>query len=53
MGAPQTNLSNAKMKLLLKEIQEVADKCYDWFFSPKALEKASKLSSPKLKNLLL
>jgi hypothetical protein len=41
------------MKLLSKEIQEVVDKCYDWFFSPKALEKASKLSSPKLKNLLL
>ncbi|PLW45915.1 hypothetical protein PCASD_08636 [Puccinia coronata f. sp. avenae] len=53
MGAPQTNLPNAKMKLSSKEIQEVVDKCYNWFFSPKSLEKASKLSSPKLKNLLL
>jgi hypothetical protein len=53
MGAPQKNLSNKKMKILSEDINKVINRCYNRFFSHKAVASASKLASPKLSNLLL
>ncbi|PLW57776.1 hypothetical protein PCANC_01323 [Puccinia coronata f. sp. avenae] len=53
MGASQKHLSNKKMKLSPERVKVVVDSCYDCFFSKKALTNALKLTSPKLKNLLL